>query len=525
MSKMLKSTGAMGAATLTSRILGMVREMSYTHFMGAGMESSAFRLAFMIPNLFRRLLGEGALTASFIPIFKNKEANEGEKSMWQAANAVVSGLLVAAAALIILATLFFTVVIWWGGSGLVPLMKNDTTFMFRLARIMFPYLLFVCLAAIYMAILNARGSFFVPAMGAVVLNLVLIATVWLVAPQWAGSLENQVIVLSVGVLVAGIAQAAYQLPALRRQGYRFEWISPWKDPTVRQVVRKMIPGTMGVAAFQLNVVITQSLAWDSNRSSVAAFDAAVRLMEFPQGIFGISLATYLLPTLAGIAAEKKYPDFCKTYLQGVGYLMFANLLAAALLAALATPMIRLLFEHGKFTAYDTHRSALALAWLAPGLIAFSFNNVTARAFYALGDTKTPMQIATVCLILNVIFGFMLIPTYDQTGMAIANSLSGMFNLYFLQHALKRKLKSLSFTPLIAPIGHMLAGALAAGMAAWGCRMLWQSQLGHSTIPLRLGEVMMPVAAGTLIYFGLLHWFRISQATEMVHMVTKRFRKR
>src|ERR1041385_3082058 len=214
MSQMLKSSGALAAATLTSRLLGMVREIVYANFMGTSWVAGAFVFAFQVPNLFRRLLGEGALTVSFIPIFKEKEILAGEKEMWHAANAVVSGLIVACLALIALALLGITLALAWGT------FSDKTRLMLELLRIMFPYLLLVCLAAVFIGMLNARGRFFIPALGAIMLNLVMIATVIFLAPRFGKDLPTQIFALAYGVLLAGIAQMLFQLPALREEGFR-----------------------------------------------------------------------------------------------------------------------------------------------------------------------------------------------------------------------------------------------------------------------------------------------------------------
>ncbi len=291
---MLKSSGAIALATLISRILGMVREMVYYSFMGVGWVNDAFQLAFTIPNLFRRLLGEGALTAAFIPIFKEKEKLEGEAEMWRASNAVISGLVMAASAVIAVVLL---------GVSLALLHQFDakTDLMLRLLRIMFPYMLLVCLTACLMGMLNARGHFFIPAIGAAMLNVVMIASVVWIAPRVATDfprdelLPRQIFVLAFGVLAAGVAQAAFQLPTLYRDGFRFRWITPWRDETVRRVIYKMIPGAIGVATFQINVTLVQMLGFHFGNGIVSSFNGAVRLMELPQGMFGISIATYLLP--------------------------------------------------------------------------------------------------------------------------------------------------------------------------------------------------------------------------------------
>ena len=334
---MLKSSGAMAGATLTSRLLGMVREMVYARFMGDTWVAAAFQVAFTIPNLFRRLLGEGALTAAFIPIFKEKEKTAGEAEMWRSANAVLSGLLVASAFIIAAVMLGVSTAL------AVHTFPQKTDLMLRLLRWMFPYMLLVCLTAAFMGMLNARGHFFIPAMGAAMLNVVMIASVLWLAPRWGETLPEQIFALATGVLVAGVAQGAFQLPSLWREGFRFGWVTPWGNETVRRVVQKMIPGALGVAAFQINVVLVQALGFwldSTEQPLIAPFNYAVRLMELPQGLFGVSLATFLLPTLSGLAAERKYPEFRATLAHGMGHLVFVNVLMAILLITLAEPRIK-----------------------------------------------------------------------------------------------------------------------------------------------------------------------------------------
>src|SRR5215813_14138970 len=268
---MLKSSGAMAAATMTSRILGMVREMVYAAFMGNTWVASAFTLAFQVPNLFRRLLGEGALTAAFIPIFKKKQVTEGEAEMWRSANVVLSGLVTGAGLICVAAVLGITVALR------VARWDPGTELMLKLLRLMFPYMVLVCLAAILIGIANARGLFFIPALGAVLLNVIMIASVLWLAPKMGKSLEEQIFGLGIGVVIAGLAQALFQVPSLRREGFRYQWIAPWHDPTVREVMRKMVPGSIGVAAFQINVLATQSFSFWFDHSIVARFNYAVRL--------------------------------------------------------------------------------------------------------------------------------------------------------------------------------------------------------------------------------------------------------
>jgi putative peptidoglycan lipid II flippase len=521
MSQMLKSSGAMGAATMTSRILGLVREQVYAGFMGTTPIAGAFLFAFTIPSLFRRLLGEGALTAAFIPIFKEKEKKEGEVEMWKAANAVLSGLVVAASIVVVLVVLGISLAL-----GFIPF-SWETRLMLGLARTMFPYMLLVCVAAVFMGMLNARGHFFIPALGAAMLNVVMIVSVLWLAPKWGNALEDQIFALAIGVVVAGVAQAAFQLPSLYKEGFRFRWVSPWKNETVREVVRKMLPASVGVAAFQINVMITQGLAFGKYAPIVADFGYAVRLMELPQGVFGISLATFLLPTLSGLAAEKKYDEYRSTLGQGIGYLIFINALASVLLVALAEPIIRLLFEYKRFGAQSTDRVSMALMFLAPGLVAFSLVNIVARAFYALGDVKTPMRISVICLGFNLLLVIFLLfgLNLGAQALALANTVTSAVNLGLLLYALRRKLKHLNFGAVQAQLGAVLASAVVALLVALNLSLLWQRTLGHGSVLMRLGEVFVPMIAATAAYFALTLWFKVPSAKDVLGVVSGRLGRR
>jgi putative peptidoglycan lipid II flippase len=521
---MLKSSGAMAAATLLSRLLGMVRVMVYARFMGDSWVAGAFTFAFQIPNLFRRLLGEGALTAAFIPIFKEKEKNHGETEMWRAANAVISGLVVVASGLIALVMLGLAIAL------AVHQFDASTGLMLRLLFVMFPYMLLVCIAAALMGMLNARGHFFIPAMGATMLNLVMIASVLFFAPKLGLELPKesrlpvQIFALAYGVLVAGVAQAAFQVPTLWREGFRYHWVSPWKNETVRLVATRMIPGTIGVAAFQLNVLLVQSLAFWINPQINASFEYAVRLMELPQGMFGISLATYLLTALSGLALDKNYPEFRNTLRHGLASLIFVNLIAAALLFALAEPIMRLLFERGQFTAASTDRAAFALICLAPGLVAFSAVNVLARAFYALGDIKTPMKISLACLALNLMLAAILIVPLKQGGLGLANTATSVCNVALLLFALRKKLGKLEMEPLRCAVRPLTLAALLACVAAWCGWNSWENLLGHATLPLKIGAVFVPAGIAGGIYWLIALLCKIPAAQEMSAFALAKFKR-
>jgi putative peptidoglycan lipid II flippase len=514
MSQMLKSSGALGVATLTSRILGLAREMAYAAFMGDTWVAGAFMLAFTVPNLFRRLLGEGALTAAFIPIFKEKEKLEGDIPMWRAANAVISGLFVISTAVIVLAAILITTLLFLG------IEDPKTSLMLGLLRVMLPYMLLVCLAAVFMSMLNARGHFFIPALGAAMLNVVMIASVFWLAPRLGTALHQQIFGLAIGVVIAGVVQAGFQLPLLKREGFAYSWTYPRHNETVRRVVKQMVPAAIGVAAFQINVLLTQGIAFSVDPGVVASFNYAVRLMELPQGMFGISIATYLLPALSGFATEKKWGEFRGTLRQGLGYLWFLNLLATVLLFALATPMVRLLFERGAFDEYSTSRAALALACLAPGLVAFSTVNILARGLFALNDTNTPMKISLFCLVINALLSVALVWRFKQAGLAAANSLTAWLNAGLLAYALRRKLGRLDWGEFRQHLPSMLGATVIAALLAWRVSHFWELRVGHGTFWLKMGAVFVPMAASAGAYFAIGWWLKIPFIREVMALFRK-----
>ena len=484
--------------------------------MGTGAVYGAFIFAYMVPNIFRRLLGEGALTAAFVPVFKAKEKTEGEASMWRAANAVISALVIVSGGLVFVVMAVVSLLL------LSSSLKPETRLMLELLRLMFPYMVLACVGAVFIGILNARGHFFIPALSAAILNIVMIASVLLLAPHMGKTLETKIFALAIGVLVAGVAQAVFQMPVLRSEGFRYHWVSPWRDPTVREVVTKMVPGILGVAAYQINILVTQSLAFGENARIVGQFAVATRLMELPQGVFGLSLATFLLPTLAGLAVEKNFTHFRATLRQAVGHLLFINLLASVLLFTLAEPIVRLLFERGKFDAYSTQQVSFALVCLVPGLISFSLVNIFARAFFAMGDIKTPMRISIFCLAINLVFTIFLLFALrlGPGALGLANSLSSIFNLGLLVFALRKKLRTLEMTETAAQFPRLAVAALIAGLLAWSGRLIWEGHWGHATLILRLGEVFVPMIAATVIYFALGLWFKIPSAGEMLRILER-----
>ena len=525
MADMLKSTGAMAGATLASRVLGMVREICYARFMGDGLVAGAFVVAFMIPNLFRRLLGEGALMAAFIPVFKEQEKTAGEQAMWRTANALISGLIVALAVIVGIGLLGITAALEWGE------WNTKTTLMLELLRWVFPYLFFICLAAVAMGMLNARGHFFLPALGALILNVVMIASVLWLAPRWGADLKDQIFALAVGVLVAGVAQLLYQLPTLWREGFRPQWISPWADDSVRTILARLGPGVLGVAAFQINVLATYCIGFFvGGEHVVASYGYAVRLLELPQGLFAVSMATFLLPTLSGFAAEKKFADFRGQLDDAARHLLFVSLPAAALLFVMAEPIVQLLFQYGAFTEAATERAAWALRCLAPALPGYSLVLILGRAFYALGEVKTPVRISVFCLGLNLVLAlalvFQLEENWRQCAFGVANAISSTVNAVWLWRALRRReeLAGVAALGIWRQIPLILFLTTLAAAAAWALLGALAPQAESPVLRQRLLAALAPLLAAGLVY-GLLGWLAgVDSARAIVEMIRRPTKK-
>ena len=281
---------------------------------------------------------------------------------------------------------------------------------------------------------------------------------------------------------------------------------------------QMAPAVLGAAAYKINVLVVQSFAFWTGNEIVASFNYAVRLTEFPQGLFGISLAAYLLPALSGLAAEKKHPEFRATLRQGIGYVVFIHLLGSVLLFTLATPIVRMLFERGEFDADATARAASALMCLAPGLVAVSIASLLSTAFYAMGDTRTPMRVTVLSLAVNLVLSVALVGRYHQAGLALANTLTGFLDVGLLMFALRKNPGGIEWGAMLTQLKTMLPAGLVAAGVAWTLCMSWTEQFGHESFQTRVGEVFVPMAAASAVYLGLGLWLRVPFVKDLVALV-------
>ncbi len=433
-SRVAKAAGVVGLATLLSRIFGFLRDMVVAAFFGAGFATDAFFVAFRIPNLLRSILAEGSLTIAFVPIFTQYLKNKPQKSALELVN-VAATLLTMILVLVTMAGILFApwiVRLIAFGFGDDPAKYELTVF---LTRLMFPYIFFMSLVALCMGILNSLRHFATPALSPVLLNIAIIAA----ALFLRGFFEAPVTALAVGVLVGGFLQLAVQIPALRKRGVRFRPDFHFSHPGVKKIGLLMLPALFGAAVYQINIFVGTLLASFLPGGSVSYLYYADRIVQLPLGIFALAVGTASLPSFSEQAARGDFDELKRTISFSLRIILFVTIPCMAALIALRVPVISVLFQHGRFDAASTIRTAEALLFYTVGLWAFSGIRVLVSAFYALQDTKTPVKIAFIAFIVNVIASLVLMRPLEHGGLALAVSIASSVNITVLAIILRKKI--------------------------------------------------------------------------------------
>jgi len=454
------AAGVVGITTLLSRVLGFVRDMALAWLFGAGMVADCFFVAFRIPSTLRELLGEGALSAAFIPTFTRTASREGREAAWRLASAVLGTLMVVLAAVTAAGVLFAPQIarLLAPGFAQVPGKLELTV---RLLRIMFPYLFLVGLAALFMAILNSLGHFLTPALAPTMLNLAMIVAALGVAPH----VPDPILPVAVAVLVGGGGQLLLQVPAALQRGWRPRIVIAPRDPGVREIGRLMLPGVAGLAITQINVFVGTLLASFLAEGSVAALTYAFRLVQFPIGVIGVAIATGALPVMARAYAEDAVGDLKRALQDSVRLAVFLTLPAMVGLTVFGLPILGVLFERGAFTREVTVLTASILAGYALGLLFYVANRILAPAFYAMHDTWSPVATGMVAVGVNIAASIALMLPLGAVGLALATAIASACNFLQLGLRLRRRLGPLGGGRLLGAAIRVAAACLP--MAAWG----------------------------------------------------------
>src|ERR1700690_4401549 len=442
------------ALTMLSRLLGLAREQIFALTLGAGVTSDAFLAAFRVPNLLRDLFAEGALSTAFVPTYVATLRRESRAAAHALANRVMSTLTIYLGAVALLAMFFPAPVVHLVATGFSP---EKAALCATLVRIMLPFLPTISLAVVAMGALNAEERYTAPALASSMFNVVAIVggvVVYFIAP----SPRTAVMTWAALPLVGGVAQLAIQAGPLRQLGFRPRLLPDLRlrDPGTRRIATLMAPATLGVAAVQINVVINSSFASLVSDGAISWLSYAFRLMQLPIGVFGVAVGTTALTHLSRDAAKGDWSALSGTLRRGLRMVLFLTVPSMVGLYLLGVPIIRLIYEHGRFSSHATHETARALSGYAIGLAAYSAVKVVAPAFYALGRTRVPLAGSVLAVAANLAWNFATFRSLGHFGLALGTSIAAIVNLCVLVGAFQIQLKNLLTRDLFVALARIAA---------------------------------------------------------------------
>ncbi len=514
-----RAAGVLGFATVLSRIMGMVRDMVVSRLFGAGFATDAFFAAFIIPNMLRRFFAEGALTSAFVPTFSEWYTQRGEEEARNLANVCFTLLTIVMAAITILGVVFSPQIVhlMFPGFRAEPSKLELTVF---LNRVMFPYIFFISLVALCMGILNTLRHFFTPAISTVFLNISMIACALLLHSRF----RVPITALAVGVFVGGFLQLLLQLPTLYRFGFTLRPRFDPYHPAVRRISLLMGPAVFGVGVYYLNLTVGNILASLLPQGSVSYLYYAQRLFEFPQGIFTVSVAQAVLPSMSRQAAAGEIEELKESLAFGLRLTLFITIPAMAGLLVCATPIFSLLFMGGAFDYGKAVRCAEALFYYSFGLSMVALVRVLVPAFYALQDTRTPVVTAFIAFVLNLVFSLLLMGPLLHGGLALASTLSSLCNMVMLLYLLRKKIGAFGGRGIALAGGKALLASLP--MACVVFLIIRHADWAVAGHKLFKGVVLGgAVFVGAGIFLAIAHLLHIDEARDAWALLRRRVLKR
>ncbi|PYU38633.1 MAG: murein biosynthesis integral membrane protein MurJ [Acidobacteria bacterium] len=514
----LKSASIISLVTIVSRVLGYVREQRIALLLGTTAAADAYNLAYRIPNLFRRLVAEGSMTASFIPVFTTYMRENTKEEVWEFANRLFWTLALVVAVITILGMVFSPAVVHlFAGKNIAEAQAIE------LNRIVFPYLFFVALAALAMGILNCFHVFGLPAATPVCLNL---ATILFTLVVVRSHFKDSATAIVVGVLVGGVLQFLIQVPLLVQKGMRFNFGLSFSHPGIRNVARLMIPRLFGIGIGQINLFVDTRFATATFMpiGSLAALTVADRVMELVLGGYAIAVATAILPMMSHQAAAKDYESLKKTLAFSVRIVAFITIPAALGLMILREPIIRVLFQHGQFVAESTRLTARALLYYAVGLPALATVKLVVPAFYSTGDTKTPVIVASISLginiLLNIIFLQFFFKRVQNGGPALATAIACFFDFFALFIIFRLRYGTMGTMEILRSFGKTSLCASIMGVGCWFGNYYTAFTI-HSRFLVQLLVFAGLIIGATALYLALAWLFRCHEIEEVYGIATRR----
>ncbi len=521
--RLARSAGLFGLATITSRILGLVRDQVITYYFGAGNAADAFRVAGRIPNLVRDLFAEGAMSAAFVPTFTRQLTLHGRDRAWALASSVINSLVLVTGVLVLAGIVFAEPLVrtFAAEFSSVPGKLELTV---HLTRIMLPFLTLVAVAAALMGMLNSLGHFFVPALSPAMFNVAVVAASVLFIP-WAPALGvAPITIVALGTVLGGIGQLAIQWPPLRREGFRYRPAIDFRDEGLHRVLLLMGPGTIGMAATQMNVFVNTVLATGEGTGAVTFLDLAFRLMYLPIGLFGVSIATAATPAISRMVAAGDTGQIRSTLAGALALMLLLNVPAMLGLIVLAQPIVAVIFEHGQFTRADTLATAAALQFYALGLVGYSIVRIVSPTFYALQKSRIPVMVSAGSVVVNVSLNVWLVGVMGYRGLALGTSITALLNASLQLWLLRRELHGLDGARLMASLIRIAAASAAMTAAAWGANtmlMVWLP--GQALVP-QVIRLVLSIGAAILTLALAAQVLRIPEFGEARDLVLGRLRR-
>jgi putative peptidoglycan lipid II flippase len=497
---------------MLSRILGLVREQIFALTLGAGTYSDAFLAAFRIPNLLRDLFAEGALSTAFVPTYVRTLSHQGRAAAFALGNRVLTTLTIYLGTLAALGMLFPGPVVHVVANGFSA---DKAAMTAGLVRVMMPFLPTISLAVVAMGALNAEERYTAPALASSMFNLAAIlggTAIWLLHPSslaavfgWAGL-----------TLVGGVAQLGVQIPPLWRLGFRPRLLPDLRlrDPGTRRIAALMAPATLGVAAVQINVVVSTAFASHGAPGSISWLGYAFRLMQLPIGVFGVAISTTSLTQLSRDAAAGDREALTATLRRGMQMVLFLTVPSTVGLAILGEPIIRLIFQHGRFTAHATVETARALSGYTVGLVAYSAIKVVASAFYALGRTRVPLAASLSAVAANLLWNVLTFRWLGHMGLALGTSIAAIVNLAVLLVALHLRVGRVVNGAFLAALVRIVASAALMGALLWPIERALEAWLAPGLLASAVC-VLVPVLVGVTAYFGCTRLLRVAEARTLL----------
>lgn len=520
MSHEKRITGAatvISAATSLSRVLGYVRDAAIAYAFGAGLFADAFFMAFRISNLLRRLVGEGALTSSFVPIFTEEKGNRTVESTRDLASSVFTLLAIILTAITALGMIFSEQIVWVMAPGFAA-DPEKFALTVSLTRFLFPYMVFIGLMAIAMGVLNSYRHFAAPALAPVFFNLAIIASVFAVAPF----LVSPVYALVIGVLAGGVLQLLIQVPFLSKFGMLPKLSFRFSDPAIKKIFILMGPATFGIGIYQLNLFVTM---WFSSRlpeGAVSYLYYAGRLMELPLGIFAVSVTTAVLPSLSEQVAKKEWDGVKSSLSFAIRLVNFVTIPATIGLLVLSVPIVDILFRRGEFTSIDAIGTSSALYWYALGLVPVAVSRILISVFYSMKDTATPVWVAFFAFLANVTFCFALVGPMGHNGLALATTLASTVNCAILFVLLKRRFGRFGGREVVSSGLKSLGASLAMGLVVYTIMLKFGNGLSGTANTILLAVCL---AVGVVTYITASRVFGITELAFLKGFFLKRGKKK